>query len=251
MSVDVTDKSTARAYYSRPLTEQLYTYFRIRSFEASKGIDFKLNPEEHFKVHFQSDYLQHTPFCYTIKVFNRNGEVFRPKVRIFLAPKFDSVGRRFNLARSVTLQDSSESSIFSLDTQDVYFAPQKNEIYGAVDGRTSGCSWPENLQLPRGKPDGMNFLLFVMVTDASLDTPLSQMHGCTDPGNYYLSPGSCIAPLLSRTSPMQFLRPPQWQVPRPVAHGISSGQEEWPRDDRSLRGRILEHETTGTRHYVR
>lgn len=80
---------------------------------------------------------------------------------------------------------------------------------------------------------------------------LSQMHGCTDPGNYYLSPGSCIAPLLSRTSPMQFLRPPQWQVPRPVAHGIPSGQEEWPRDDRSLRGRILEHETTGTRHYVR
>lgn len=44
----------------------------------------------------------------------------------------DLTSFQFNLARSVTLQDSSESSIFSLDTQDVYFAPQKNEIYGGI-----------------------------------------------------------------------------------------------------------------------
>lgn len=46
----------------------------------------------------------------------------------------------------------------------------KSHSLTAAYGRTSGCGWPKNLQLPRGKPDGMNFLLFVMVTDSSWDT---------------------------------------------------------------------------------
>nr|BAO96441.1 prophenoloxidase beta [Penaeus monodon] len=221
MSVTVTDKSTARAYYTPRRGDQLHTYFRVKSFEATNGIDFKLNPEDHFKVHFQSDYLQHTHFYYTIKVFNRNSEVIRPKVRIFLAPKFDNVGQRMNYSAllhywtemdvfeadpilpgssSYITRDSSESSIFGFDSEAAY-------------GRTSGCGWPKNLQLPRGKPDGMNFLLFVMVTDSSWDTPLSQTYSCTDLTNDYLSIGLCSPPLFSRTSPSSFCGLPSAKYP--------------------------------------
>lgn len=49
----------------------------------------------------------------TPQVFNRNGEVFRPKVRIFLAPKFVSVGPRMNY--SALLHYWTEVDVFEAD----------------------------------------------------------------------------------------------------------------------------------------
>lgn len=34
-----------------------------------------------------------------------------------------------------------------------------------------GCGWPSNLLLPTGNAQGMVFDLFVMVTNAEIDTP--------------------------------------------------------------------------------
>lgn len=38
-----------------------------------------------------------------------------------------------------------------------------------------GCGWPEHLLLPKGKPEGMKFDVFVMITDYTNDRV-----GCKD-----------------------------------------------------------------------
>lgn len=55
----------------------------------------------------------------TTQVFNRNGEVFRPKVRIFLAPKFNSVGRRVNY--SALLHYWTEVDVFEADPSELWY----------------------------------------------------------------------------------------------------------------------------------
>ncbi|XP_063586243.1 hemocyanin F chain-like [Penaeus indicus] len=172
---------------------ELHTFFTNRTFVASHGIDFQVDPKSNISVLLTSDFLNHTDFTYHIKVNNTKTVDLKPKVRIFLAPKVDEEEQQLTYASllrywaemdvfeadpiapgvSNITRLSSESSITS---NDVY---QRTNISSpSANANFPGCQWPQNLLLPRGKPDGMAFRLFVMITDADQDKPLD---GGNDP----------------------------------------------------------------------
>ncbi|XP_050733809.1 phenoloxidase 1-like isoform X2 [Eriocheir sinensis] len=167
----------------------LTTGWNTRDFEASRGLDFNSS----IPVMVRLTHLDHRPFRYNIKVENNEKVAKDVTVRIFMAPKLNERGIRMNIMEQRLLwaemdrfkhtlkpgtntvsRESTASSITNpndftfrdlsnLPVPDNPGAPE-NDLFNFC-----GCGWPQHMLLPRGKQEGMDFQLFVMVTDWKLD----------------------------------------------------------------------------------
>nr|3WKY_A Chain A, Prophenoloxidase b [Penaeus japonicus]3WKY_B Chain B, Prophenoloxidase b [Penaeus japonicus] len=177
----------------------LHTFFTPKTFNSSSGIDFRLKRDDNITVHIKSNFLEHPDFSYTITVNNPTSDFKRMKLRIFLAPKFDEEGVKMNYAS--LLRYWTEVDVFETDPIApgiAYITRHSNEssilsTSHEGDKKTafafSGCSWPRNLQVPRGTQDGMNFHFFVMATDVPLISLTSH-----EPGTRKSSSSFCGRP---------------------------------------------------------
>lgn len=162
-----------------PMPNRLHTFFSSSTFDASRGIDFKMKPDDRITVLLKSDVLDHPEFFYTIQIRNPTSEFKRSRIRIFLAPKYDEDGQRLNFASLLhywTEMDNFKTDPISPGTDYISRYSMNSSILSSYRSRDpdtdfafSGCSWPRNLQLPRGTADGMVFHLFVMASDIPPD----------------------------------------------------------------------------------
>ncbi|XP_047740810.1 LOW QUALITY PROTEIN: phenoloxidase 2-like [Hyalella azteca] len=140
-------------------------------------------------------HLNHKPFDYHILVNNTTGGSKQVYVRIFLAPKFSQSGTdapmRLSEQRLLWIEmdkfvfllkvgqnhikrPSSQSSVtipgeitFRDLEQNIRGGPQRTSVMWSYN--FCGCGWPHHLLVPRGRPEGMTFQLFVMMTDYEQD----------------------------------------------------------------------------------
>ncbi|XP_063586254.1 hemocyanin D chain-like [Penaeus indicus] len=176
--MEIEDVSVKEEGWKDQAPDLLHTFFTNSTFDSSRGIDFS-RKRDHVTVLIKADVLDHLEFSYRIRIRNPTSEFKHSKIRIFLAPKFNEDGERLNFAS--LLHYWTEMDVFETDgimpgTDYIYRYSNESSILSKYRGRDnntnfaySGCSWPRNLQLPRGTPDGMIFHLFVMASD--IDDP--------------------------------------------------------------------------------
>ncbi|XP_069705755.1 allergen Cr-PI-like [Periplaneta americana] len=167
---------------------KLYTYFE--HFEHSLGNAMYLGKlEDVLKANIRARHyrLNHKPFTYNIEVSSDKAQDVY--VRIFLGPKYDSLGHECELderrhyfvemdrfvhkveaGKTVIERKSHDSSIIS-DSHDSYrnlFKKVSDALEGKdqyyIDNSHKYCGYPENLLLPKGKKGGQTFTFYVIVT---------------------------------------------------------------------------------------
>ncbi|XP_055606372.1 phenoloxidase 8-like [Uranotaenia lowii] len=161
----------------------LLTYWQRSNVDLAAGLDF--GPKGSVFATFT--HLQHAPFSFNIDVNNSHSEPKRGTVRIFLGPKGDD--------RNLPLKfEEWRGYVIEMDKFEVNLLPGANRITRKSDQssvtisynrmfrpiltekelpnkddlnqfRFCGCGWPEHMLLPKGTPEGMQFDLFVMVSN--------------------------------------------------------------------------------------
>uniref|UniRef100_A0A1W7RAD7 Hemocyanin subunit 3c n=1 Tax=Hadrurus spadix TaxID=141984 RepID=A0A1W7RAD7_9SCOR len=128
-------------------------------------------------------HLTHEPFTYKIHVVNQTARTRRATVRIFLAPVYDELGNKLTpnqLRRlmiemdkfeakvapgSTAIKRESVDSSVTLSYETTFDKLLRGEILNAKSNEYCSCGWPEHLLIPKGNEKGMEFHLFVMLTD--------------------------------------------------------------------------------------
>lgn len=164
----------------------LHTGWNTRLFEASRGLDFNGRP-----VMVRLTHLDHEPFNYHLQVSNSGRGVKEVTVRVFLAPKLNARGQEMSFMEQRILwaemdkftvslkpgsnhvvrssKDSSITNAEELTFRDLENANIDPASPEATDFNFCGCGWPQHMLLPRGRPEGMPFQLFFMLTDYAQD----------------------------------------------------------------------------------
>nr|CAZ66714.1 hemocyanin subunit 3c [Pandinus imperator] len=142
---------------------------------------YPLDVEVPIKVRWP--HLTHEPFTYNISVVNHTGRDKLGTVRIFLAPVHDELGNVLNpdqLRRlmieldkfqvdlhpgSNAIKRKSVDSSVTLSYETTFEKLLRGELVDARPTEYCSCGWPEHLLLPKGNEKGMEFHLFVMLTD--------------------------------------------------------------------------------------
>nr|CCA94926.1 hemocyanin subunit e [Mastigoproctus giganteus] len=160
------------------------TFMKDSELELTYGINLGTTHSVSVRYH----HLDHEPFTFNISVNNNTGEAKEATVRMFLGPKFDELGNRLHL-------DEQRRLYIELDKFHVSLTPGKNSIVrdhrdsnvtisklrtvaqlredsGEDDHYYCSCGWPEHMLIPRGNHRGMEFDLFVMLTDYTADSAL-------------------------------------------------------------------------------
>ncbi|XP_063613208.1 phenoloxidase 3-like [Penaeus indicus] len=162
----------------------LHTGWNTRLFEASRGLDFNGR-----SVMVSLTHLDHEPFNYHLQVSNNERGTKDVTVRVFLAPKFNARGQKMSFMEQRILwaemdkftvslkpgnnhivRSSKDSSI--TNTEELTFRELEDidrESPEATPLNFCGCGWPQHMLLPRGRPEGMAFQLFFMLTDYAKD----------------------------------------------------------------------------------
>ncbi|GFT57363.1 hemocyanin F chain [Nephila pilipes] len=138
-------------------------------------------------VRVKYQHVDHEPFSYEIKCENKTGSPTKATVRIFLAPVYDELGRaislndqrrffieldKFHVTLTAGKNTITRNSIDSSVTTKA--APSFEELLRGDKGTEEddsycACGWPDYLLVPRGNHKGMDFVLFVMLTDYAKD----------------------------------------------------------------------------------
>ncbi|KAK3865004.1 hypothetical protein Pcinc_029357 [Petrolisthes cinctipes] len=169
-------------------TDILVTGWSNREFEASRGIDFAAE----MSVLLRLQHIDHLPFNYHIMVNNQTGADKQVTVRIFLAPRKNERGDDMSFMDQRLLWAEMDKFTVSLKSGSNHIErmskdssitnPNEFTFRDLEQGRSSdpgtpenaefdfcGCGWPQHLLVPRGKPEGMAYQLFVMITDFEKD----------------------------------------------------------------------------------
>ncbi|XP_062550620.1 phenoloxidase 2-like [Armigeres subalbatus] len=179
----------------------LLTYWQRSQVDLAAGLDF--GPQGNVFATFT--HLQHAPFSYEIKVTNSTGSLKRGTARIFIAPKVDE--------RNTTMQFREQRRYFiELDKFGVNLRPGENTLTRRSDQssvtlpyersfrrvgtaqtptdtrqleefRFCGCGWPEHMLLPKGAPEGVQYDLYVMISNFNNDSvgqEFDETVGCND-----------------------------------------------------------------------
>ncbi|XP_055532399.1 phenoloxidase 1-like [Wyeomyia smithii] len=179
---------TARINRANAPANVLLTYWQKSQVDLAAGLDF--GPKGNVFASFT--HLQHAPFAYEIKVNNSSGSPKRGTARIFIAPKVDE--------RGTTLAFREQRLLFiELDKFGVNLRPGDNTITRRSDQssvtipyertfrrigtaqqptdprqrehfRFCGCGWPQHMLIPKGAPEGVQFDLYVMISNFADDT---------------------------------------------------------------------------------
>nr|BAB70485.1 prophenoloxidase [Penaeus japonicus] len=164
----------------------LHTGWNKRGFEASRGLDFNGRP-----VLVELKHLDHEPFNYHLQLNNRGRTAKEVTVRVFLAPKFNARGLKMNFMEQRILwaemdkftvslkpggnhvvrtsKDSSITNPEELTFRDLENSGTDPASPEATAFNFCGCGWPQHMLVPRGRPEGMAFQLFFMLTDYAID----------------------------------------------------------------------------------
>ncbi|XP_037809670.1 phenoloxidase 2-like [Lucilia sericata] len=175
----------------------LITYMERSDVNLAAGLDF--GPKGNIYATFT--HLQHAPFEYVIDVTNNDKKPLKGTCRIFLCPKSDERGTALGLndQRQLAIemdkftvnlmpgpnnirQLSKKSSItipYERTFRPIGPDYQPTDMERLAEFRFCGCGWPEHMLLPRGKPEGMTFDLFVMISDFTGDA-VQQMNNNPD-----------------------------------------------------------------------
>nr|AFA26602.1 prophenoloxidase [Macrobrachium nipponense] len=183
----------------------LRTGWNQREFEAGRGLDFGGSAP----IRLRFTHLDHRPFDYHLQIMNTLPAEKDVTVRIFLAPTLDERGNRMSfmdqrllwaeMDKFVTKLTPGENKLVRSSRDSSITAPPEATFRELEAGReiTSGtqagvefgqcgCGWPRHMLLPRGMPQGMDFQLFVMLTDQALDKVDQVIRGrpCTNAVSY-------------------------------------------------------------------
>ncbi|XP_053966734.1 phenoloxidase 2 [Anastrepha ludens] len=177
---------------SKNIINTLLTYWEKSDVDLAAGLDFGPGGS----IYALFTHLQHSPFEYMIEVNNETGAVKRGTCRIFLCPITDERGTPLSL-------NEQRQLAIELDKFPVNLMPGVNRINQPYDNssvtipyersfrrignahlpedprklaefRFCGCGWPAHMLLPKGKPEGMQFELFVMISNYDDDAVLQK-----------------------------------------------------------------------------
>ncbi|XP_075147710.1 phenoloxidase 2-like [Haematobia irritans] len=181
------DNVEAKINSSTSAPNVLLTYWQKSNVDIAAGLDFGPNGS----VYASFTHLQHAPFEYVFQVTNSNSGKKMGTCRIFLCPKTNEYGVPLSL-------DEQRVLAIEMDKFTVNLVPGKNTIRRRSDESSvtipfersfrrvgekhqpkdatelskfqfCGCGWPDHLLIPKGKPEGMTFDLFVMISDYAND----------------------------------------------------------------------------------
>ncbi|CAL4111255.1 unnamed protein product, partial [Meganyctiphanes norvegica] len=159
---------------------QLQTGCGFHQVDVSGGLTFALKG----RARVNMIHLDHVPYTYHIQVKNLGSQPKNGVVRIFLAPQYDVTGYpmdieqqrifwiemdkfmyHFNPGFNYIKQTSSKSSV-TVDCRDSFDDIAERALKDEATRREGhcGCGWPQHLLVPRGSPEGMAFMLFVIIT---------------------------------------------------------------------------------------
>ncbi|ALC42161.1 PO45 [Drosophila busckii] len=172
---------------ARPNT--LLTYWQKSTANLAAGLDFGPAQDENIGASFT--HLQNAPFTFTFNVTNSSGGPLKGMCRVFIAPKSDEHNHALTLEDQRLLaveldkftvdlmpgvntirRQSTESSLtipFERTFRAVGASYQPTAADELARFRFCGCGWPQHMLLPKGKPEGMVFDLFVMISDYAQD----------------------------------------------------------------------------------
>ncbi|CAG7680443.1 unnamed protein product [Allacma fusca] len=165
----------------------LVTHWTETDVEVSRGLS--CNSKSTLVAIVPLKHLNHQAFQYKILLTNNERERVSVAVRIFMAPRFNGSGRRYKLeqqriaffemdkfvetinpGRNVIIRESVKSTVTIPWSQG--FSELEHWLAGtdySVQEAVCGCGWPHHFLVPRGTTEGMQFDLFVMVTNADED----------------------------------------------------------------------------------
>lgn len=161
-------------------SDEFRTFWQRSNIDLSKGLNFKIRGPLYARV----THLQHTPFTYRIQVKNP-GPQHTSMVRIFLSPKFNENGGRFNFEQQRLLfveQDSfitelmngmntierrSKESTVTMSRKDVF---PSHTVNAESFRNRNFLGWPEYMLIPKGTSEGFPCQLFIIITSAKHDS---------------------------------------------------------------------------------
>ncbi|CAL8095574.1 unnamed protein product [Orchesella dallaii] len=168
----------------------LHTFWSYRRYDLGRGLDFNRSFVRGplFACH---QHLDHQDFEYELKI-ERKEHAHRAKtvtVRLFMGPRYDLKGRRYNL-------EEERHFMFIMDTFTVPLKVGMNTVRRrsietplTIDFPASlrelrmttentmpfcGCGWPHHLLIPKGKRDGLSMDLFAMITNSAEDAVIPE-----------------------------------------------------------------------------
>ncbi|XP_053688843.1 phenoloxidase 1-like [Sabethes cyaneus] len=166
----------------------LLTYWQKSQVDLAAGLDF--GPKGNVFASFT--HLQHAPFAYEIKVTNSSGSPKRGTARIFIAPKVDERGTNLAFREQRLLfieldkfgvnlrpgdntitRRSDQSSVtipYERTFRRIGTAQQPTDAKQREQFRFCGCGWPQHMLIPKGAPEGVQFDLYVMISNFADDT---------------------------------------------------------------------------------
>nr|AAZ40336.1 hemocyanin subunit II [Carcinoscorpius rotundicauda] len=177
----------------------IHTFMRENELELKYGVN--LGHARSVKARYY--HLDHEPFSYAVDVQNNSASDKHATVRIFLSPKYDELGNE------IKANDLRHTAI-ELDKFKTDLHPGKNTVVrhsldssvtlshqptfedllhgiGLNDNKSEFCScgWPSHPLVPKGNVKGMEFHLFVMLTDWDKDkVDGSESVACVDAVSY-------------------------------------------------------------------
>lgn len=158
----------------------LTTFWQQSDVDMSRGFDFL--PRGNVFARFT--HLQHLPFTYTISLNNDSGAQRFGYVRIFMAPKNDERGQpmlmrdqrsmMIELDKFVTSLNPGPNTIRRRSTESSVTIPFERTFRNLdkleeLQNFLCGCGWPQHMLIPKGRPEGLRFELFVMVSNYEED----------------------------------------------------------------------------------
>ncbi|XP_017079787.2 phenoloxidase 3-like [Drosophila eugracilis] len=188
---------------SKNQTNKLTTFWQQSQVNMSRGFDFL--PRSN--VLAQITHLQHVPFTYTINAVNSANAARFGYVRIFMAPKpngrnvssflaeqrlamieLDKFVVQLNPGLNTFVRRSTESSVTIPYERTFRNLDENTPAKNSPEEQESffcGCGWPNHMLVPKGRPEGLPFELFVMISNYDNDRiDQDTVGGCNDAGSY-------------------------------------------------------------------
>lgn len=176
----------------------------IETFMKEEYSDFSHAPflETKAQILVKYEHLDLTSFTYTFDIKNSGPEEKKVTIRIFLGPKYDETGKPLDINEQRRLMieldkfqrvlQPGSNTVNRHSKKSSVTAPRKKGFKDILEGNVEpeldycSCGWPENLLVPKGKPEGMDFVLFAMCTDYAQDSPAEVLKksNCADAISY-------------------------------------------------------------------
>ncbi|XP_055374475.1 phenoloxidase 2-like [Condylostylus longicornis] len=181
----------------------LTTFWQQSDINLSRGMDFV--PRGNVFARFT--HLQHDPFTYNININNGSDAQRFGTVRIFLGPKQDERNQAMlyrdqrllmiELDRFVVQLRPGQNTIRRRSTESTLTIPFERTFRNLDTNRPvqgsaeelefnfCGCGWPQHMLIPKGRPEGLQCELFVMVSNYDDDRVDQDLVGqCSDAAIY-------------------------------------------------------------------